>query len=115
MLGYTGECWCLENLQFFRVPVPMITHPCYDRGPQVGRDPPMTYACPDKDCGRTFPQSSGLSLHISRGHPKESFSTVLGKRKQQIEHEEGRKRQFVLQQENVEAGPSALPVLLFIL
>ena len=68
----------------------------------------MTYPCPYKGCGRAFDRYSGLTLHIKRGHPKESFSSVLGKRKLQIEQfeEEERNRRIAPHQETVEVGPS---------
>lgn len=72
----------------------------------------MTYTCLYKGCGRTFPRPSGLSLHINRGHPKESFSTVLGKRKRQIEHEEERKQHSNLHLTVEAGGPSTFSVLL---
>ena len=72
----------------------------------------MSYLCPYKGCGRKFVQSSGLSLHLNQGHPERDFSTVLGKRKLQIEREEERKRQVTSHCGSVETGPSAIPVTL---
>jgi len=73
----------------------------------------MTYSCPYKGCGRTFDRYSGLTIHINRGHPKESFSSVLGKRKRQIEQfeEEEKKRQLAPRQRSVEVSADALQVL----
>ena len=95
-----------------RLSVDYMSPHCCNREQAAAQNQQMTYTCPYKGCERKFARSSGLSLHLSRGHPERNFSTVLGKRKLQIEQEEERKRRSALCHGSVEAGGNGTPVTL---